>query len=55
MPREINYLVLSNDELFAALAGFRRSQGNPLPGDTVERLTNPKNGNKFSGDGTGQD
>ena len=39
MPREINYLVFSTEELFAALAGFRRSQGNPLPGDTVERLT----------------
>jgi len=39
MPREINYLVFSNEDLFTALAGFRRSQGNPLPGDTVERLT----------------
>jgi hypothetical protein len=39
MPREINYLAFSTEELCAALSGFRRSQSNPLPGDTVERLT----------------
>jgi|SRR4051812_19624004 hypothetical protein len=39
MPREINYLAFSTEELSAAIAVFRRSQGNPLPGDTVERLT----------------
>lgn len=47
MPREINYLVFSNEELFAALAGFRRSQGNPLPGDAVERLTIRKTETSF--------
>jgi hypothetical protein len=47
MPKEINYLVFSNEELSAAITGFRRSQGNPLPGDTVERLTTRKTETSF--------
>ena len=47
MPKEINYLVFSNEELSAAITGLRRSQGNPLPGDTVERLTTRKTETSF--------
>jgi hypothetical protein len=47
MPREINYLAFSTEELSAALAGFRCSQGNPFPGDMVERLTIRKTETSF--------
>ena len=39
MPKEINYLAFSNEELSTALTEFRRSQANPFPSDRIERLS----------------
>ena len=47
MPKQVRCLVFSNEELSAAITGLRRSQGNPLPGDTVERLTTRKTETSF--------
>ncbi len=39
MPKEINYLAFSNEELSTALTEFRRSQANPFPSNRIERLS----------------